>query len=270
MAGQKAGPKTLLTVRPILFEISVIKVHSYYALWTFALCLAVTLTRRRMTDHFLVRDDDARLIVAAAFLGMLLGARAGSVLELWRVYLEDPLRLLRFWEGGLSAVPAFLGAGAGGIIASKRRGVPVWVTAESAAVPAALTVALGRWGCFLNGCCFGTETTVPWGVIFPGDPEALLRHPVQLYYSFGALFIAAVLLSAERRRPSGRAFLWPLFMVLYALLRIMADPFRAEFGGAGLRTVRIALFAVLASGFLWLILPRLIELRRRKCRNGDT
>ena len=257
-------------MRPILIEFAGIKVHSYYALWTFALCLAVVLTRKRMTDFYMVPDDDARFIVAAAFLGMFLGARAGFALEHWRVYLEEPWRLLRFWEGGLSAVPAFLGAGAAGIIASLSRKVPVWITAESAAFPAAITVALGRWGCFLNGCCFGTVTEAPWGVVFPGDPEAIIRHPVQLYYSFGALLIAAVLLAVERRRSSGGAFLWPLFMVFYSILRLVADPFRAEFRSPGLIAVRITLFAVLAAGILWLFLPRFFGIKRRKCRNGDT
>lgn len=257
-------------MRPVLFELFGIKVHSYYALWTFALCLAVVATRRRMTDQFLVKDDDARLIVASAFLGMLLGARTGFVMEMWRDYVAEPVRLLRFWEGGLSAVPAFLGAGAAGMLASKWRGVPVWITAESAAIPAALTVAVGRWGCFLNGCCYGAQTRVPWGVVFPEDPGAVIRHPVQLYYAFGALLIAAALMAADRRRPAGRAFLWPLFMILYALLRIFADPFRAEFGSAGLGMVRTGLFAVLVSGFLWLFLPGFHKLRRKKCRKGDT
>jgi phosphatidylglycerol:prolipoprotein diacylglycerol transferase len=256
-------------VRPILFEILEIKVHSYYVLWTFSLCLAVAMTRKRMTDHFLVDDRHARLIVAAAFLGMLAGARGGAIIEFWRAYLEEPWRLLRFWEGGLSAVPAFLGAGAAGAALSVRLGVPVWITAESAAVPAAFAVALGRWGCFLNGCCFGRQTDVPWGVIFPGDPEALLRHPVQLYYAFGALLIAALLLGAERKRPWRGAFLWPVFMILYPLLRILADPFRAEYGGAGLQTVRIILGMVMASGLLWLIMSRPSRGSGKKCGKGD-
>ena len=51
-----------------------------------------------MTDQFLVKDDDARLIVASAFLRMLLGARTGFVMEMWRDYVAEPVRLLRFWE----------------------------------------------------------------------------------------------------------------------------------------------------------------------------
>ena len=72
-----------------------------------------------------VDDDSARFIITAAFFGMLLGARLGSIADSLPLYAADPLKLLRFWEGGLSAVPAFLGAGAGGIWTSRRRGVPL-------------------------------------------------------------------------------------------------------------------------------------------------
>lgn len=259
-------------MRPVLWEFAGIQVHSYYVLWTFALCLAVLLTRRRMTGFYGVHDDDARVIVALSFAGMLIGARAGSAVEFREMYSAEPWRLLRFWEGGLSAVPAFLGAGAAGIAASWKRGVPVWVTADSAAVPAAFTVALGRWGCFLNGCCAGTAASVPWAVTFPGDPSAALRHPTQLYYAFGALFIGAMLQWTEQnhlsfgedRRVRG-AVLWPLFMVFYALLRITADPFRAEYRTVGLMGVRDILFAVLAAGVLWLAFSLLFRRERKKC-----
>ena len=45
----------------------------------------------------------------------------------------------------------------------------------------------GRVGCFLNGCCYGRPTTLPWGVKFPPGSFASLEfgdtpvHPSQLY-----------------------------------------------------------------------------------------
>jgi phosphatidylglycerol:prolipoprotein diacylglycerol transferase len=225
-----------------------------------------------MTGLYGVQDNDARVIIALSFIGMILGARAGSAIEFREMYCADPWRLLHFWEGGLSAVPAFLGAGIFGIAASLKMSTPVWVTADSAAIPAAFTVALGRWGCFLNGCCAGTETTMPWGVVFPGDPSGALRHPTQLYYAFGALLIAGILQWTERSRlsfgPDRRlrgAVLWPLFMVLYALLRIVADPFRVEYGTAGLRGARTILFAVMVSGFIWFAYSLIFRDERKNC-----
>jgi len=256
---------------PVLAEIGSFRVHSYYLLWTLALSAAVLFTRRRITRLYGVDDEDARRIIAVSFLAMLAGARIGPIMEFWPMYAGQPARLLRFWEGGLSAVHAFLGAGIAGILMSRRKGIPLWVTADSAAIPAAVTVAIGRWGCFLNGCCGGTETAMPWGTVFPGDPAGLSRHPAQLYYAFGALFITAVLQKTERsflsfgadRKIKG-AVLWPLFMILYSILRLFADPFRAEYATPGLRMVRIILYAILAAGTLWLA-HSLLDLKKKKC-----
>ena len=212
-----------------------------------------------MTGFGSVDDDSARFVIVSAFFGMLLGARLGSILDSLPLYTRDPLKLLRFWEGGLSAVPAFLGAGAAGVWASRRRGVPLWIAADSASIPAALAVSVGRWGCFLNGCCTGTPSSLPWSLHFPFDSPHLYRHPVQLYYAFGALAIAALLYRLEPLLPRARvrkkvsgAVLWPLFMILYSLLRLTLDTLREEYAGAGLQNVRIMLFGISAAGVLWL------------------
>src|ERR1700730_2918850 len=63
-------------------------------------------------------------------------------------------------------------------------------TGDTFAVPLALALTVGRWGCFFNGCCYGTETSLPWGVDF-GD--GLRRHPTQVYESLFHLTMAAVL-----------------------------------------------------------------------------
>ena len=106
--------------------------------------------------------------------------------------------------------------------------------AEAASLPAAVTETLGRWGCFLNGCCYGVETTPPWGVHFPFDSEGVVRHPTQIYYALGELGLLLFLMGVEwwigkgsERRVRG-AVLWPLFMVGYALLRWSVDPWRHE------------------------------------------
>jgi phosphatidylglycerol:prolipoprotein diacylglycerol transferase len=65
-----------------------------------------------------------------------------------------------------------------------------------------VALAVGRLGCFLAGCCYGSPTDLPWGVVFPdlGPPA---RHPVQLYSVLGDL--ALVPLAAAPGRPPGAA-----------------------------------------------------------------
>ena len=44
---------------------------------------------------------------------------------------------------------------------ARRQGLPVWGVADSLAPSIALGTALGRVGCFLNGCCYGRPTKLP-------------------------------------------------------------------------------------------------------------
>ncbi len=92
----------------------------------------------------------------------------------------------------------------------------------------ALGLSVGRIGCFLNGCCFGTPCHLPWCVIFPAYSPAgsmfprTSIHPTQLYASFYGFIIFIVLLFLDRqKRPDG--FLLSIFMMLYGLSRFLVD-----------------------------------------------
>ena len=68
-------------------------------------------------------------------------------------------------------------------------------TGDGLAFPLALALAVGRWGCFCNGCCYGVVTTLPWGVVFH---DGVPRHPTQLYESLFHGTTAVVLLLLAR------------------------------------------------------------------------
>lgn len=120
-----------------------------------------------------------------------------------------------------------------------------------ALVPAAgVAIAVGRLGCFADGCCFGVPCTGPWCVRFPAGSPAWWSHvaqglvvtaaaasrplhPVQLYLGGSALLASAVSLCALRRTelPDGVRAL--VFVVLLSLLRGAIEPLReSSFGAA--------------------------------------
>ena len=97
-------------------------------------------------------------------------------------------------------------------------------TGDDYALPLALALAVGRWGCFINGCCFGTPTTLPWAVVFH---DGLPRHPTQIYESFFHLFMAAVLLFLARKQmlPTHRL---QIYLIAYCLYRFLTEYIRPE------------------------------------------
>jgi phosphatidylglycerol:prolipoprotein diacylglycerol transferase len=81
--------------------------------------------------------------------------------------------------------------------------------------------AVGRWGCYFGGCCYGRPTQVAWAI---WQHEAH-RHPTQIYLALAALVILLVLLWRERRNPPEN-FLFYLQGVLYCAARFGIEFFR--------------------------------------------
>jgi phosphatidylglycerol:prolipoprotein diacylglycerol transferase len=93
------------------------------------------------------------------------------------------------------------------------------------------TFAVQKVACFLAGCCYGVETTMPWAVVFPDDslcePPGVPVHPLQVYDAILPLVILIILVVVDYRGgKSSRAFLFPLMVALYALARFETEFFR--------------------------------------------
>ena len=102
----------------------------------------------------------------------------------------------------------------------------IQVRGDDFAVPLAAAVAVGRLACFSGGCCYGTVTSLPWGVDF-GDGQP--RHPSQLYESAFHLCAALVLYQFQRRGMlQGR--LMRAYFIAYCLYRFLTEFIRPSRG----------------------------------------
>jgi prolipoprotein diacylglyceryltransferase len=109
------------------------------------------------------RVQDAALLV---FLSGILGARIVYMIQ-YKVPLQD---FYKIWEGGIvfygSAIGGWIGYGLAHLLILKRHQIRTWKLADLVAPAVALGLAIGRVGCFLNGCCYGHISTND-GVRFP-------------------------------------------------------------------------------------------------------
>jgi phosphatidylglycerol---prolipoprotein diacylglyceryl transferase len=99
----------------------------------------------------------------------------------------------------------------------------------------ALGHAFGRFGCFMNGCCYGHATSVPWAVHFPQGHETypLGVHPTQIYESGLNLILFLGLAWVFRRKKfDGQVF--ALYLVGYAALRSFVEIFRGDYSATQL------------------------------------
>jgi phosphatidylglycerol:prolipoprotein diacylglycerol transferase len=243
-------------MHPILFQVGDFKVYSYGFFVALGILVAVLVTmgkfRKAGESPQIVLD----LAVVVVVFG-LVGARLGYVFLYDPVfYLTHPWRILFIQEGGL----AFYGALLLGLVAAvaflRKKRFPFFVFADYAAPALALGYAIARIGCFLNGCCYGKPTTVPWRIVFPTVDE-LPRHPTQIYAALASLFIFCFLERLfPRRKFHGQVFSSYLF--LYGASRAVIEIFREHRGlsGGTETAVFTALVIAGAGALLYLYLAR--------------
>jgi phosphatidylglycerol:prolipoprotein diacylglycerol transferase len=168
---------------------------------------------------------------------------------------RDCLAALKFWQGGLAFYGGLVLAVPVGLWYARRKQLGVWRIADLTAPPIAFGLFFGRMGCFLNGCCYGTPTTLPWGVDFPQVVGKQHLHPTQLYEAIGALAIFALLywVVRPRKHRHGDVFAWML--VLYGALRFVLEFLRNDERGGllGLSTSQWIGIPLVAWGVYWLL-----------------
>lgn len=264
-------------MKQVLFRIPGLGVPVYsfglmVALAVFAgLMLAVRRSRKEGLDPNVVYDMAGWLVA-----GGLVGARLFYVVEYWGEKVTTVGGVLRVWEGGIVLYGALIGAVVGLLAFRAVRRFPVLATLDALAPSAALGVAVGRVGCFLNGCCYGKRCVTQWlAVRFPQGsppwlaevaqrvipedaPASLPLHPTQLYSALDGLVLFA-LLSAyyPLRRRDGEVA--GLLLLTYPVARFVLDVFRDDEQPLflGLTVAQVASLFVFAFGLLfWSYLSR--------------
>ncbi|MBI1798230.1 MAG: prolipoprotein diacylglyceryl transferase [Candidatus Eisenbacteria bacterium] len=189
--------------------------------------IALGEARRRGLD-----EDKLVTVVLAALVAAILGARGLYVIEHLPDFRREWSSALALWQGGLTLYGGVILGTVVGLAWAKRSGLPTWTVADALTPSLALGTLFGRIGCFLNGCCYGRPTRLPWGVVFPPDSFAGLEfgnaavHPSQLYFALVGLLLFAYTWLARRRFSVPGTLFWT-FMILFALVRIPLDFTRA-------------------------------------------
>ena len=215
--------------------------------------------------HYIQRDAKQRLDIDPEIIGTMalwalilgiIGTRLLHIIMFPEAYSwSDPVGWIAIWKGGLVFQGVFPFVLLYGVYATRKYKIPFWATADCVMPYLALAHGLGRVGCFLNGCCYGKRTDLPWGIPFPRVPYDLAQpptgspvfidqwspynelansywshpvHPTQLYGVIGLVALSAILLFLRKHWRPFDGFTFPVYFILYGAGRVFVEFFRGD------------------------------------------
>ncbi len=225
-------------IDPIVFALGPLQVRWYGLMYLVGFAAAWWLGRIRADrlgpEEAYRRIDD---LIFYGVLGAVLGGRVGYVLFYQGERLvQDPVYLLRIWEGGMSFHGGLLGVILALYLFARRHGLSLFQVSDFVAPLVPIGLGAGRIGNFINGELWGRATDLSWGVQLPCGsfpaycrglpPDALWSVPLhasQLYESLleGLILFLILWFFTQRPRPVMAAS--GLFLLGYGLFRFVVE-----------------------------------------------
>jgi phosphatidylglycerol:prolipoprotein diacylglycerol transferase len=177
-------------------------------------CVTTVLCLERRREAMGLTENEFWISIWTLVLGALAGAKLLFVVLGWPHYARGELRLWADFDTGFVFFGGLIGALGAGLLFARLRRLDFSRGADYFAVAVPLGHAIGRVGCFIEGCCSGIPP-----------------HPVQLYEAAGLLCIAWFGRRAIERVERGD---WipgsalRVYLAAYALLRFALDPLRVD------------------------------------------
>ena len=211
-------------IDPILIQFGPLAVRWYGLMYLlgFVFFLLLGQHRAKRSDSF-IDVEQVSDVLFYGVLGVVLGGRLGSVLFYnFDYFLQDPLYLLRIWEGGMSFHGGLLGVILAIYLYQRKQSWGFLRTTDFIAPLVPLGLGAGRMGNFINGELWGRASDVPWAMVFP-QVDNLARHPSQLYQCLleGPLLFSILWLLSNKERPTG--VISGLFLIFYGLFRFSIE-----------------------------------------------
>jgi len=252
---------------PELFHIGPIPIRSYGLMLAISFFVGVYYISR-MAKKYNKPFDDFLTLAYIMIIGGVLGARLFYVLfhldEFSGRWLNsfNPFAGDQFGIAGLNLYGGVIVAIVGSVIYCRLKKLSILEVFDFFAPTLGLGLGITRIGCFLNGCCFGTPTDLPWGIQFPKGsiPYYIYGnthiHPSQLYSSLYGILLFLVLHLIMKRKQFHGQLVAILFMVeavfRYAIeyVRYYEDAMHFSFAGMNPTYNQVISISLFLMGFV--------------------
>ena len=211
-------------IDPVAVSLGPVAVHWYGLMYLFGFVGAwwMGVVRARRPEYGWKKEEIGDVLFYGA-LGVILGGRFGYILFYnFDLFLQDPLILVRVWQGGMSFHGGLLGVLLAMWFYGHKTGRSFFQVTDFIAPWVPIGLGAGRIGNFINGELWGRPTDLPWGMVFP-FVDSQPRHPSMLYEALleGLLLFLILWLYSSKLRPlravSG------MFLLCYGVFRFLVE-----------------------------------------------
>ena len=223
---------TFPTVSPILLEFGPIAIRWYSLAYILGFIFAWKYIQhlisqgKRISFNHEIKSKDVDDIIFYGVIGIILGARLGYVLFYnFSYYINEPLKILHVWEGGLSFHGGLMGIIFTTYLFSRIKNFSFLTITDLICASAPVGLFLGRISNFINAELYGRKTDVFIGVVFP-NTDGLHRHPSQIYEALLEgllLFIILNFLIYSFKKLNQPGFISGIFLLLYGTFRFLIE-----------------------------------------------
>ena len=257
-------------LNPVLINFGVFEVRWYSLAYIFGI-LAGWWIAKKIIDFKIQNNTinfDSKIfddLISYVIISIIVGGRLGYIIFYnLSYYLNNPLDVLKIWQGGMSFHGGLIGIILGTYLFSKKMKVNSFFFLDIIASVAPIGIFFGRIANFINGELYGKPTDLFWSVIFP-EIDKIPRHPSQLYEAAlegVVLFLILIKLIYKKSIKTGEVA--AMFMILYGLFRVVSEQFREPDTHIGYLFNLFSMGSILS---FFMILTGLFILR--KARNNE-
>jgi len=185
-----------------------------------------------------LRGSQIALVIGALGAALIVGSKLLYLVEAWPAWTADSSAVVAALRSSQMRIPGgLLLATATGLLLARSIGVSYLWYEDTIVAATGLLIFGIRIGCFLEGCCFGRPSSLPWATSFPrtnpmtevywwqvthgviplGAPATVPVQPLQLYFAMvGLLLFAGLAAYRSHVRYDGELLLLFAFFFLWS------------------------------------------------------
>jgi len=247
-----------ISVNPVAFTIGSLQIRWYGIIIAIAVAMLIVTIPREAKKIGITRDLYS--LFFCCIIGGLIGGRLAYVIYDWEHFIANPRDIIGFF--GVAQNGMIIGIIVAALIymrVTRMRFSTLLSIGDAVAVWTPLALAIGRIGCTINGCCYGTfAPNLPWAVVYT-HPNSLAplnvpMHPIPIYHLLWNLIVFAIVWRLRGKfKPEGSLlfFFFCIFAAGDFAIRFLRTDVPVLWG---LRQAQVLDLALLAVFLPWLII----------------